>query len=146
VLEGLVCSGAFDSLKSPDTNTNHWRARPIRGNRFGFGPSCPVARTKAMGQDDLFGGFQQTASEIESVPDAPSWTAMEMLTAEKKRLGFTSPAIRSTITWKLLAFGRRDFSRTRAAGYRLARDHGRVVRSLQLKTTKKGDRFAIFSH
>jgi DNA polymerase-3 subunit alpha len=99
-----------------------------------------------MGQDDLFGGFQQSAAEIESVPDAPSWTAMEMLTAEKKALGFYITG--HPLDDHLETIGRLGAvtsvevaqqdtgSRATMAG---------VVRSLQLKTTKKGDRFAIFS-
>jgi len=146
VLEGLVCSGAFDSLKPSDANTNHWRARLFAAIDSALARAARARRTRAMGQDDLFGGFQQSASEIESVPDAPSWTAMEMLTAEKKALGFYITG--HPLDDHLETIGRlgavtsvevaqqETGSRATMAG---------VVRSLQLKTTKKGDRFAIFS-
>jgi len=146
VLEGLVCSGAFDSLQSSDTNTNHWRARLFAAIDSALARAARSRRTRAMGQDDLFGGFQQSSSEIESLPDAPSWTAMEMLTAEKKALGFYITG--HPLDDHLETIGRlgavtsvevpqqETGSRATMAG---------VVRSLQLKTTKKGDRFAIFS-
>jgi DNA polymerase-3 subunit alpha len=146
VLEGLVCSGAFDSLKSPDANTNHWRARLFAAIDSALARAARARRTRAMGQDDLFGGFQQSSAEIESVPDAPSWTAMEMLTAEKKALGFyitghplddhSETIGRLGAVTSVEVAQQETGSRATMAG---------VVRSLQLKTTKKGDRFAIFS-
>jgi DNA polymerase-3 subunit alpha len=146
VLEGLVCSGAFDSLKPADAGPTHWRARLFAAIDSALARAARARRTRAMGQDDLFGGFQQSASEIESLPDAPSWTAMEMLTAEKKALGFyiTGHPLddHAEIIGRLGAVTSVEVaqqetgSRATMAG---------VVRSLQLKTTKKGDRFAIFS-
>src|SRR5436190_2813768 len=58
VLEGLVCSGAFDSLKPAEATTNHWRARLFAAIDSALARAARARRTKAMGQDDLFGGFQ----------------------------------------------------------------------------------------
>jgi DNA polymerase-3 subunit alpha len=99
-----------------------------------------------MGQDDLFGGHEMPESDTASLPETPAWTAIEMLAAEKKTLGFYitgHPLDDNLETINRLGavtsaeLGQQETgSRATAAG---------VVRSLQLKTTKKGDRFAIFS-
>src|SRR5262249_37220993 len=88
VLEGLVCSGAFDTLKPPDAAANHWRARLYAAIDTALARASRSRRTKAMGQDDLFGGHEMPESDTASLPDTPAWTAMEMLAAEKKALGF----------------------------------------------------------
>jgi DNA polymerase III subunit alpha len=146
VLEGLVCSGAFDSLKPPGAVANHWRARLYTAIDTALARAARSRRTKAMGQDDLFGGQEMPASDAGSLPEAPAWTAMEMLTAEKKALGFyitghplddhleTINRLGAVTSAELAQ--QETGSRATVAG---------VVRSLQLKTTKKGDRFAIFS-
>ena len=146
VLEGLVCSGAFDSLKPPGATTNHWRARLYAAIDTALARAARSRRTKAIGQDDLFGGHEMPESDTFNLPEAPAWTAMEMLTAEKKALGFyitghplddhleTINRLGAVTSAEL---GQQETgSRATVAG---------VVRSLQLRTTKKGDRFAIFS-
>jgi DNA polymerase-3 subunit alpha len=146
VLEGLVCSGAFDSLKPAGAAANHWRARLFAAIDTAVARAARSRRTKAMGQDDLFGGHEMPESDTASLPETPAWTAIEMLAAEKKTLGFyitghplddhleTINRLGAVTSAEL---GQQETgSRATAAG---------VVRSLQLKTTKKGDRFAIFS-
>jgi DNA polymerase-3 subunit alpha len=146
VLEGLVCSGAFDSLKLDGATANHWRARLYATIDTALARAARSRRTKAMGQDDLFGGHEMPESDTTSLPDATAWTAMEMLTAEKKALGFyitghplddhleTISRLGAVTSAELAQ--QETGSRATVAG---------VIRSLQLKTTKKGDRFAIFS-
>ncbi len=146
VLEGLVCSGAFDSLKPAGAKTNHWRARLFATIDSALARAARARRTKAMGQDDLFGGFQVESSQIENLPDAVAWTAMEMLTAEKKALGFyiTGHPLddHAEIIARLGAVTTSDVARQETGSRATVAG---VIRSLQLKTTKKGDRFAIFS-
>jgi DNA polymerase-3 subunit alpha len=146
VLEGLVCSGAFDSLKPAGSAANHWRARLNAAIDTALARAARSRRTKAIGQDDLFGGHEMPESDTASLPETAAWTAMEMLAAEKKALGFyiTGHPLDDhleiinrlgAVTSAELA-QQETGSRATLAG---------VVRSLQLKTTKKGDRFAIFS-
>src|SRR5207253_8413305 len=97
-------------------------------------------RTKAMGQDDLFGGFEAPVSDAASLPDAAAWTAIEMLTSEKKALGFyiTGHPLDDhldTIS-RLGAVASAEITQ-QETGSRAT--FAGVVRSLQLKTTKKGD-------
>src|SRR2546421_11684728 len=146
VLEGLVCSGAFDSLKSEGTAAPEWRARLNAAGDSALGRSARSRRAKALGQNDLFGGQDVPALDpVVELPAATAWTALEMLTAEKKTLGFyitghPLDAHQETIK-QLGAISSAEVaqqesgSRATVAG---------VVRDLQLKTTKKGDRFAIF--
>ncbi len=146
VLEGLVCSGAFDSIKPPETATNEWRGRLFAVIDSALARSARSRRAKALGQNDLFGGQDlPVADPIEELPAAPAWTASETLAAEKKALGFyitghPLDAHQETIN-QLGAISSAEVaqqesgSRATVAG---------VVRDLQLKTTKKGDRFAIF--
>jgi DNA polymerase-3 subunit alpha len=146
VLEGLVCSGAFDSIKPPETQINEWRGRLFAAIDSALARSARSRRAKALGQDDLFGGQDlPTPDPSVELPVAPAWTASEMLAAEKKALGFyitghPLDAHQETIN-QLGAISSAEVgqqesgSRATVAG---------VVRDLQLKTTKKGDRFAIF--
>jgi DNA polymerase III subunit alpha len=146
VLEGLVCSGAFDSLKPAGAAANHWRARLYAAIDTALARAARSRRTKAIGQDDLFGGHEMPESDTVNLPETAAWTAMEMLTAEKKALGFyitghplddhleTINRLGAVTSAELAQ--QETGSRATVAG---------VVRSLQLKTTKKGDRFAIFS-
>ena len=145
VLEGLVCSGAFDSVKPSDVESNEWRARLYAVIDSALARSARARRTRALGQDDLFGGQEGTAAVEVSLPNATAWTAIEMLTAEKKALGFyitghpldafseTISQLGATTSAELTQ--RDSGSRAVVAG---------LIRELQLKTTKKGDRFAIF--
>ena len=145
VLEGLVCSGAFDSVKPSDVESNEWRARLYAVIDSALARSARARRTRALGQDDLFGGQEGTTAVEVSLPNATAWTAIEMLTAEKKALGFyitghPLDALSETIsqlgaTTSAELAQRDSGSRAVVAG---------LIRELQLKTTKKGDRFAIF--
>jgi DNA polymerase-3 subunit alpha len=146
VMEGLVCSGAFDSLKPQGAAASDWRARLCAAIDPALARSARSRRAKALGQNDLFGGQDLRAIDPDvELPPAPAWTASEMLAAEKKALGFyitghPLDAHQETIN-QLGAISSAEVtqqesgSRATVAG---------VVRDLQLKTTKKGDRFAIF--
>lgn len=146
VLEGLVCSGAFDSIKPADIATNHWRARLFAVIDSALARSARARRTKALGQNDLFGGDRAVDIQpTDGLPEAAPWSLMEMLTAEKKALGFyitghpldshTETISRLGAVTSVELAQQETGSRATIAG---------LVRDLQLRTTKKGDRFAIF--
>ncbi len=147
VLEGLVCSGAFDSLKAEGFTSNEWRARHFAAIDSALAQSARARRTKALGQNDLFGGAELPAPDpVAELPKAAAWSAMEMLTAEKKALGFyitghPLDAHLETIS-HLAAITSADLAQ-KESGTRATM--AGLVRGLQLKTTKKGDRFAIFN-
>src|SRR5437899_2568294 len=56
VLEGLSCSGAFDSLKPDTCTSNAWRARLFSAIDTALARSAGTRRAKALGHDDHFGG------------------------------------------------------------------------------------------
>jgi DNA polymerase-3 subunit alpha len=110
------------------------------------GRSVRARRTKALGQNDLFGGEQVVDIDpTDGLPEAPAWSPMEMLTAEKKSLGFyitghpldghleTIGQLGAVTSVELIQ--QETGSRATMAG---------LIKDLQLRTTKKGDRFAIF--
>src|SRR5207249_4179115 len=89
VFEGLVCSGAFDSLTNEMQETKRWRARLFAGIDRELIRSARKRRSRALGQDDLFGSEQLPIDESSDLlPEANAWTITEMLAAEKKALGF----------------------------------------------------------
>jgi DNA polymerase III subunit alpha len=146
VLEGLVSSGAFDSLKPANVLVNDWRARLCAGIDSALARSARARRTRALGQNDLFGGEPVAdADPTDGLPEAAGWSATEMLNAEKKALGFyitghpldahseTIAQLRAVTSAEV---GQQESgSRATIAG---------LITDLQLRTTKKGDRFAIF--
>src|SRR5215510_9109571 len=145
VLESLVSAGAFDSLKD---------SRPIEAWRGGLFNSIDPAlsraqrakREKLIGQNGLFGAMPEEidfANELS--PTAKGWTSSESLAAEKAALGFyitghplerylnilqNVKAIRSTELAEL------------TSGIRVT--SGGIIGDLQIRTTKKGDKFALF--
>ncbi|HVS81730.1 MAG TPA: DNA polymerase III subunit alpha [Pyrinomonadaceae bacterium] len=146
VLEGLVCSGAFDSLKDDSATTPSWRARVFAGIDNALARSARSRRAKALGQNDLFGSDGgQTPDRLPALPEAVAWTSAEMLSAEKKSLGFY-------ITGHPLDAHAESVSQLGAvsSGELVSLESGSratiagLVTDLQLRTTKKGDRFAIF--
>jgi DNA polymerase-3 subunit alpha len=146
VLEGLVCSGAFDSLNPVANTSHHWRARHFAAIDVAMARSARSKRAKAMGQNDLFGGDDLPAPDDASdLPEAVAWTVSEMLAAEKKAVGFYVTGHPLEAHFELVAklgavtsieLGQQETgSRATVAG---------LITDLQLRTTKKGDRFAIF--
>src|SRR4029450_65048 len=76
VLEGLVCSGAFDSLKPECTATPEWRGRLNAAGDSALARSARSRRAKALGQDDLFGGQDLSGPDpVVELPATTAWTA-----------------------------------------------------------------------
>jgi DNA polymerase III subunit alpha len=145
VLEGLVCSGAFDSLA--DSNAiNLWRAALSAQIDSALAGAARSKKARALGQDDLFGAAPPPTSATATVrADVNPWTLGEMLAAEKKALGFYITAHPlddySEVISKLGASSSIEVPAIETGGR--ARVAG-LVKDLQLRTTKKGDRFALF--
>jgi len=146
VLEGLVCAGAFDSMKEKTAaRSEAWRAQLFGAIDIALARSARTRRARLLGQNELFGGTDSEPVEEHGVlPQATPWTGTEMLASEKKALGFyitghpldgyaeviSSLGAVSTIDISSLETG----SPARIAG---------LITDLQLRTTKKGSRFAI---
>jgi DNA polymerase-3 subunit alpha len=145
-LEGLVYSGAFDSLKPSEGTSNRWRARLFAAIDIALARSARAKRAKAIGQNDLFGGDAAQAPDAASdLPAAAAWTASEMLAAEKKAVGFyvTGHPLEAhfELVAKLGAVTSAELSQQESGSRATIAG---LITDLQLRTTKKGDRFAIF--
>jgi DNA polymerase-3 subunit alpha len=108
--------------------------------------SARTKRSKAIGQDDLFGGdLSQTPDAAGDLPAAAAWTASEMLAAEKKAVGFyvTGHPLEAhfELVAKLGAVTSAELSQQESGSRATIAG---LITDLQLRTTKKGDRFAIF--
>jgi DNA polymerase-3 subunit alpha len=145
VFESLVSAGAFDSLKD---------GRPIEAWRGGLFNSIDAAlsraqrakREKQLGQNGLFGSMPEEidyANELS--PTAKGWTSSEMLAAEKAALGFYisgHPLERYLETLQRVKAVRSTELAELTSGIRVT--SGGIIGDLQIRTTKKGDKFALF--
>jgi DNA polymerase-3 subunit alpha len=144
VFESLVSAGAFDSLKD---------GRPIEAWRGGLFNSIDAAlsraqrakREKLLGQNGLFGAMPEEidfANELS--PNAKGWTSSEMLAAEKGALGFYitgHPLERYLETLQNMKAVRSSELPELTSGVRVT--SGGIIGDLQIRTTKKGDKFAL---
>jgi DNA polymerase-3 subunit alpha len=145
VFESLVSAGAFDSLKD---------GRPVEAWRGGLFNSIDAAlshaqrakRERLLGQNGLFGDIPQEidyASELS--PTAKGWTLSEMLAAEKAALGFYitgHPLERYLDTLQRVKAVKSSELAELTTGIRVT--SGGIIGDLQIRTTKKGDKFALF--
>jgi DNA polymerase-3 subunit alpha len=146
VLEGLVCSGAFDSLAEASTPINLWRAALCAQIDSALASATRAKKARALGQDDLFGTAPAPPPIAATIrAGVTPWTLGEMLAAEKKALGFYITAHPlddySEVISKLGASSSIELPAIETGGR--ARVAG-LIKDLQLRTTKKGDRFALF--
>lgn len=140
VLESLVKAGAFDSLHSS-------RAALLTALDRAIEQGAKAQRDRESGQVGLFGLFDVGAptSNDPELPAVPAWSRKELLANEKEALGFYvsghplaeyGPIIRG--------LSRYDSASIAEAGQGEEISLGGVAIELNLRTTKKGDRFALF--
>src|SRR5437762_594820 len=145
VLEGLVCGGAFDSLKEESPSSETWRAQLFAAIDSALARSARTRRARLLGQNELFGATApESPEEKVKLPPANAWTPTEMLAAEKKALGFyiTGHPLDKYVSAisNLSAVSTLDLSSLETGS---AVRIGGLVSDLQFRTTKKGSRFAI---
>jgi DNA polymerase-3 subunit alpha len=145
VFESLVSAGAFDSLKD---------GRPIEAWRGGLFNSIDAAlsraqrvkREKMLGQNGLFGAMPEEIDFANELPPtAKSWTLSEMLAAEKAALGFYisgHPLERYMETLQRAKAVKSSELAELTSGIRVS--SGGIIGDLQIRTTKKGDKFGLF--
>lgn len=145
VFESLVKSGAFDSVKTLDSVTE-WRARLFAAIDSALESGARLQRDRNSGQESLFGMLGETASEsIEpELPLAETWTHFKMLAAEKETLGFYITGHPLEQYEKLM----KDFDimNLEDLGNAISGSNVKVagiINSITIRTTKKGDKFAI---
>lgn len=148
VLEGLVCAGAFDSLNADNVEKHVWRAQLFSAIDTALTRGARAQRDRNSGQNGLF-GLSEAVSEISSspqdkLPTSVAWSHTELLAHEKNFVGFYITGhplenyneildqVKCPNSIELLSL--ENGSRVQMGG---------LVTSLQVRTTKKGDRFAL---
>jgi DNA polymerase-3 subunit alpha len=144
VFESLVSAGAFDSLKDVRA-VSEWRGGLFNSIDLALSRAQRARRERELGQNGLFGSApEETSFANELPPNAKGWTQVELLAAEKAALGFYITGhpleryleilekMNTTKSSELLNLN--SGSRVSSAG---------IVADFQLRTTKKGDKFAL---
>jgi DNA polymerase III alpha subunit len=139
VMEGLVKSGAFDSI-----NTGH-RAQLFNAIDSAIESGQRAQKSKASGQVSLFGAVMTEMSAPEPpLPAVEKWSQPEQLKGEKETLGFYlsgHPLQGYEVAIKDIANADIDKLPTFNNGAIVS--VGGIIMELAIKTTKKGDRFAL---
>ena len=145
VFESLVSAGAFDSLKD-GRSVGDWRGALFGLIDAALSRAQRAKRERIQGQSGLFGGIVEEidyANEIS--PMLKGWTSSEMLAAEKAALGFYitgHPLERYfDILQNVKAAGSSELAEM-TSGVRVT--SGGIIGDMQIRTTKKGDKFALF--
>jgi DNA polymerase-3 subunit alpha len=144
VMESLISAGAFDSLKD-DRSVGEWRGGLFNYIDNALSRAQRAKRERQLGQNGLFGSFGDDAQVVEELPrTAKGWTASEMLAAEKTALGFYitgHPLENYFEVLQTLKAVKSSELPSLTTGNRVT--CGGIVSELQIRTTKKGDKFAL---
>lgn len=144
VFESLVSAGAFDSLKDGRA-VNEWRGALFNSIDLALSRAQRAKRERQLGQNGLFGmAPEESDFKNEMPPDVKGWTQSELLAAEKGALGFYitgHPLERYLETLQNLKAVKSVDLPNITSGSRVSA--GGIISDVQLRTTKKGDKFAI---
>lgn len=139
VLESLIRAGAFDSLGAR-------RAQLAAVVDSAIDSGQRVQRSRASGQANLFGMLGEELQPAEPpLPKVDEWSPHELMSGEKETLGFYisgHPLSRHERTLRDLATTDVDHLTDHNHGDQVSM--GGIVVDLNVRTTKKGDRFAMF--
>ncbi|CAA9431022.1 MAG: DNA polymerase III alpha subunit [uncultured Pyrinomonadaceae bacterium] len=145
-LESLVTAGAFDSLNLSDSTINQWRAQLFAGINGALANGQKMWTDKMKGQSGLFGGQAegQTVFEVE-LPVTPPWSPIELANQEKAAIGFFLSNHPMDDYRQILA----DLRIINVADYEEIKPGDKITLAgiatgLQVKYSKKGNRFCIF--
>jgi DNA polymerase-3 subunit alpha len=144
VLEGLVSAGAFDSLRDA-RSVNAWRGGLFNAIDSALSRAQRAKREREIGQSGLFGtGADESSIADELPPNAKGWTHSELLAAEKAALGFyiTGHPLEAhlEVLQSMKALKSSDLVTLSSGGRVIC---GGIISELQIRTTKKGDKFAL---
>lgn len=145
VMESLVCAGALDTLNVAGLSAGEWRARLFAALDGTIARAHKRQRARVEGQESLFGGGLPAEPEGgEDLPFAEPWSPTALLAAEKKALGFFitgHPLDDYGAVLTALGVMRTD-SLSEFDSHKQVSVAG-VVTETQVRTTKKGARFAL---
>ncbi len=144
-LESLICAGAFDSLKPAEMTINLWRAQLFESVNSALAYGQRLWNDKQNGQTGLFAASTSGETVSEKMPVVAQWSQKEICSQEKNAIGFflsihplddyqqilTDLNIRNLADFEELKVG----ENITLAG---------IVSALQVRHSKKGNRFCIF--
>jgi DNA polymerase-3 subunit alpha len=148
VFESLVCAGAFDSLNSQMLARHLWRANLHSQIDSALSRGTRVQRDVHNGQNGLF----NLSTEIYAAMGAENyqttvkaWTHSQLLEGEKQSIGFyiTGHPLENYVK----VFNQLNCHKTshlQALTSTVNVSIGGLITSLQIRTTKKGEGFAVF--
>ena len=144
VFESLVSAGAFDSLKDGRT-ASEWRGALFNSIDMALARSQRAKKERMIGQTGLFGAVPEENDYANEIPaNARGWSTAELLAAEKAALGFyiTGHPLEKhfDLLQSLKAMKSSELSAITTGSRVVA---GGVIGDLQIRTTKKGDKFAL---
>ncbi len=146
VLESLVKAGALDSLAPGTDPPSVKRARLFAAVDRALEHGGRHQRDREKGQNQLFGGASEDASEPTGavpLPDAPAWTESQQLAGEKEALGFyMSGHPLERFARDLTLFGARRVAELTGSEPDIWM--AGIVSGLRPLKTRKGDRMAVF--
>ncbi|MGQ9898281.1 MAG: helix-hairpin-helix domain-containing protein [Acidobacteriota bacterium] len=139
VLEGLVKSGALDSL--PGT-----RAQKFAAIGAALEQGLRAHRAATAGQAFLFDALSDNPGPEAALPQVPDWTDKESLANEKAALGlYLTGHPLASFRETLAALKSLSFAQLSSQQSGDVVSMGGVISDFTVKNTKKGDRFAVFS-
>ena len=138
VLESLIKSGAFDGVAP-----NRVALMAVLDKAIEYG--ARAQRDKLSGQTGLFGDAMTAAIDEPSLPPVAPWSKKESLAFEKEALGFyASGHPLEDYAEAIKGLTRFDNGNIEEAAHGDQIALGGIIVDLATKTTKKGDRFALF--
>jgi DNA polymerase-3 subunit alpha len=144
-LESLISAGAFDSLMPEETTSGEWRAKNFSAIDQALSHGQRAAEDRMMGQSGLFAVAAGETPPDEALPDVPAWPQDEVARREKLAVGFYLSA-HPLDNYKSILAGMRlrnisEFQNLEAdQTVKLAG----MISGLQVRTSKRGNRFAQF--
>jgi DNA polymerase-3 subunit alpha len=143
-LEGLICAGAFDSLKPADCPVNLWRAKAHAGIEQALSYAQKAWNDKLSGQSGLFGMEELNGNAQEELPDVQPWPSERLAAEEKAAIGFHLTCHPLENFSSLLAQLKiPKIAELEAVGGETVTLAGAIT-TLQVKPTKKGTLFGMF--
>jgi DNA polymerase-3 subunit alpha len=144
VFESLVSAGAFDSLKD-GRSASDWRGALFYAIDMALARSQRAKKERMIGQSGLFGTVPEENDYANEIPsNAKAWSQAELLAAEKAALGFyiTGHPLEKhfDLLQSLKAVRSADLPNMTSGSRVVA---GGVMGDVQIRTTKKGDKFAL---
>jgi|CXWL01.1.fsa_nt_gi DNA polymerase-3 subunit alpha len=145
-LESLIAAGAFDSIMPDGMGSGEWRARLFAAIEPALQRGQRMSEDRLRGQSGLFGMAESAeTSAADELPEAAPWSQTEIAQREKAAVGFYLSAhpldnykhLLEGIKLKPIAEFEefRSGEQVRIAG---------MISGLQVRTSKRGNRFAQF--